>query len=133
MSDPGSSTIKNALDKVLERQDLSESEAGDVMHALTGEVPPALAAAFLTALRCKGEHADEIRGFAKVMRELDLKLDDGVPDTGIFRASKPDGSVSVFDGINTWGGREPTCIAAGPPMIWDVSQDAQDCNGVLLF
>lgn len=70
---------------------------------------------------------------AKVMRELDLKLDDGVPDTGIFRATRVDGSVEVFDGLNSWGGREASCIASGPPMIWDVSQDAQDCNGVLLF
>lgn len=73
MTTEQSSQLKSSLNKVLDGENLSESEAGDVMHALTAEVPPALAAAFLTALRCKGEHADEIRGFANVMRELAVR------------------------------------------------------------
>ncbi len=65
--------VQAALEKVLDGTHLSESEAVDVMHALTTEIPRALAASFLTALRCKGEHADEIRGFAKTMRELAVR------------------------------------------------------------
>ncbi len=67
--------VRAALEKVLSGEHLGEDEAGDVMHALTADIPPALAASFLTALRCKGEHADEIRGFAKVMRELAIRPD----------------------------------------------------------
>ncbi|MFK8030131.1 MAG: anthranilate phosphoribosyltransferase [Gammaproteobacteria bacterium] len=69
MTTQQSSQLQSSLNTVLDGKHLSESEAGDVMHALMDEVPPALAASFLTALRCKGEHADEIRGFANVMRE----------------------------------------------------------------
>lgn len=96
MSESGANTIKSALNKVLEQHDLDESEAGDVMHALTEDVPPALAAAFLTALRCKGEHADEIRGFAKVMRELAIspKLPSDVAAVDIV-GTGGDGSGSV--------------------------------------
>jgi anthranilate phosphoribosyltransferase len=36
----------------------------------SGNLAPALAGALLTALRLKGETADEIRGFARAMREL---------------------------------------------------------------
>ncbi len=68
-----------------------------------------------------------------IMRELDIKLDDGVPDTGVVRATAPDGSVTIFDGANTWGGREATCITAAAPLNWDITNDAQDCNAVFLY
>lgn len=59
------------LDHLLNGQALTEAEAGELMRALAaGEMDPALAGALLAALRAKGESADEIRGFAKVMREL---------------------------------------------------------------
>lgn len=74
MSTDSSAIIRTALTKVLDRRDLDESQAADVMRALTDEqLPAALAAAFLTALRCKGETADEIRGFANTMRALALR------------------------------------------------------------
>lgn len=59
------------LDRLLNRHSLSEDDAARLMHALAaGELEAALAGALLAALRAKGETADEIRGFAKVMREL---------------------------------------------------------------
>ena len=59
------------LEKLLQRGDLEESEAAALMVALTDEtLPPALAAALLTALRAKGETAAELRGFATAMRQL---------------------------------------------------------------
>jgi hypothetical protein len=70
---------------------------------------------------------------AAIMRELDVKLDDGVPTTGTFRAAKPDADLTVFAREFNWGGREHACLTATPPIIWDVTSDAQDCNGVLLF
>ena len=63
--------IAGLLDRLLDGESLTETQAFDVMHALAGgDVPPALAGALLAALRAKGETADEIRGFATAMREL---------------------------------------------------------------
>jgi anthranilate phosphoribosyltransferase len=70
------------LNKLLDRQDLTEAEAGSIMHAMAGgDMPPAVAGALLAALRSKGETADEIRGFATAMRELALHpaIPDGAP------------------------------------------------------
>ena len=70
------------LDALLEGQSLSEQQAYSLMQALAaGDIAPALAGAFLAGLRAKGENADEIRGFAKAMRELALRpaIPDGAP------------------------------------------------------
>lgn len=62
------------LDRLLNGEDLSGTEAGDLLRALTGEsVPGSLAGAFLAALRLKGETAEEVRGLAAAMRELSLR------------------------------------------------------------
>lgn len=62
---------KNVLKRLLNREDLSEAEAGDVMRLLTDEdLPQAMSGALLIALRVKGETADEVRGFARAMRDL---------------------------------------------------------------
>lgn len=66
-----------------------------------------------------------------MLRELDVKLDDGKPHQGKVRATLDDGGITVFGGTNFWGGRESACVDAGPD--WDVSAGAQDCNAVLLF
>jgi prepilin-type N-terminal cleavage/methylation domain-containing protein len=68
---------------------------------------------------------------AELMRELDIKLDDGMPDQGKVRATVDDGAITVFGGTNFWGGRESGCVNAVPD--WDVNAGAQDCNAVLLF
>src|SRR4249920_1784534 len=63
--------LRSTLEQLLQRQDLSESDAGDLLRAMTGgEMPPALAGALLAALRSKGVNADEVRGFARAMRSL---------------------------------------------------------------
>ena len=50
---------------------LDEPSATALLRIMaSGEVAPALAGALLVALRMKGETADEIRGFARGMREL---------------------------------------------------------------
>lgn len=67
----------------------------------------------------------------ELLRELDVKLDDGMPDQGKVRATVDDGAVTVFGGTNFWGGRETACVNGVPE--WDVSAGAQDCNAVLLF
>ncbi len=62
--------IKQAIAKVVERQDLSEGEMIEVMNqVMGGEATSAQIGAFITALRMKGETVAEITGAARVMRE----------------------------------------------------------------
>lgn len=64
-------TLREALERLLEREHLSEAEASATLRALTdAETSPAMAGAVLAALRAKGVVADELRGFAKSMRAL---------------------------------------------------------------
>jgi anthranilate phosphoribosyltransferase len=62
--------IRDALDKVLARVDLTADEAsGALDEIVTGEVDGALIGAFLVALRMKGETASEVAGLARTMRD----------------------------------------------------------------
>lgn len=59
------------LHHVAERRDLAADEAFDAMQAiLSGETSHARIAAFLMALRMKGETAAELAGFARAMRRM---------------------------------------------------------------
>ena len=61
--------IREAIEKLVNRIDLCESDTTDVMNQImTGEASPLQVASFLTALRMKGETVEEITGAAKVMR-----------------------------------------------------------------
>ena len=63
-------SIREAIEKLVNCISLSEAETVDVMNQImTGEASPLQVAAFLTALRMKGENVDEITGAARVMRE----------------------------------------------------------------
>ena len=63
--------IKQALAKLVERQDLTQDEMVSVMRqVMTGEATSAQIGGLLVALRMKGECIDEIAGAARVMREL---------------------------------------------------------------
>jgi anthranilate phosphoribosyltransferase len=67
--------IREAILKVVERQNLSMQEMETVMREIMeGEATPATIGAFITALRMKGETIDEITGAAKVMREKATKI-----------------------------------------------------------
>ncbi len=62
-------TIRDALAKLVERDDLTEDEAAACMEELmTGAATSAQFAAYVTALRMKGETVEEIAGMARVMR-----------------------------------------------------------------
>ena len=62
--------IVAAIGKLVEQQDLTEEEAAQVMRQIMeGEATSAQIAAFLIALRSKGETIEEITGCALVMRE----------------------------------------------------------------
>jgi anthranilate phosphoribosyltransferase len=70
------------LDSLLIGNDLKEQQAYDLMQQFAaGELDPAFAGALLAGLRAKGETAEEIRGFARAMRELAVRPDipDGAP------------------------------------------------------
>jgi anthranilate phosphoribosyltransferase len=62
--------IKEAISKVVKRVDLSEAEMVSVMNeVMTGSASPAQISSFITALRMKGETAEELTGAARVMRK----------------------------------------------------------------
>lgn len=74
--------MREVLEQLLDRRDLTVDQAGDVLRAMTDpEVSEAVKGAVLTALRAKGETADEIRGMAMAMRDAARAVDvgDGPP------------------------------------------------------
>jgi anthranilate phosphoribosyltransferase len=61
--------IKEAIETVVNGRSLTFEQAAAVMEAImSGEATPAQFAAFVTALRIKGETVDEIAGLASVMQ-----------------------------------------------------------------
>jgi anthranilate phosphoribosyltransferase len=69
------SMIGAAIGKLVEHEDLTEAEAAQTMRQIMeGEATPAQIAAFLIALRIKGETIAEITGCARVMREKATRI-----------------------------------------------------------
>ncbi len=69
-------SIQQALEKVLQRQDLQAEQMESVMDAIMqGETTPAQIAGFIVALRMKGETVDELTAAARVMRKLSSKVE----------------------------------------------------------
>ncbi len=67
--------LRRAIEKVVERRNLSLAEAEEAMHAImAGEATPAQVGAFLIGMRMKGETVEEITGFARAMRARARKL-----------------------------------------------------------
>jgi anthranilate synthase/phosphoribosyltransferase len=84
--------VKDGINKVVSGEDLTQKEAEDMMRSImSGEATPAQIAAFLTALRLKGETVDEIAGCARLMREK------------VTRISAPEGML--VDTCGTGGDR----------------------------
>ena len=103
------------LEKLLGGTDLDEAEAAALMVDLTREdLPPALAAALLAALRAKGETAAEVRGFATAMRGLARKprIDSDAPVLDIV-GTGGDGSGS----LNLSTGASLLAAACGVPIV----------------
>ncbi|MBT7114154.1 MAG: anthranilate phosphoribosyltransferase, partial [Candidatus Marinimicrobia bacterium] len=62
--------MKQILEQLLDKQNLSRPEAFDIMHSIiSGKYDDIQIAGFLIALRAKGETVNEITGFAQAMRE----------------------------------------------------------------
>ena len=67
--------ITEAVRALVDRKDLSRIEAAAAMEAImSGAATNAQIAAFLTALRMKGETVEELIGFAQVMRQKAVKV-----------------------------------------------------------
>ncbi|MGH9519826.1 MAG: anthranilate phosphoribosyltransferase [Terriglobales bacterium] len=83
-----------ALQKLLERRDLTREEARDLLaHAFTGSVTEAELAGILIALKMKGEAVEELVGFAQAMRAA-------VSDIGLGNGAVP---VPCVDTCGTGG------------------------------
>jgi prepilin-type N-terminal cleavage/methylation domain-containing protein len=61
-----------------------------------------------------------------VMRELDVKVDDSAPQTGVLRATK--GTTVGEVNYST-----PACIDTTGTPIWDIDANEQDCGAIYLY
>jgi len=105
--------IREAIDAIVNQgRSLSEEEAAGVMEEImSGEATPAQLAAFLVALRLKGETVEEITGMARVMRAKALR----VPFEG---ASLLDTCGTGGDGMGTFNvSTAAAFVAAGAGAI----------------
>ena len=67
--------LEKYLGKVVDRKDLNAEEAEAAMRTImSGDAEKLQTAAFLASLRTKGETEDEIAAFARVMRDMALKI-----------------------------------------------------------
>lgn len=68
--------IVDAIKKLIEGHDLQAGEAKKVMEQIMdGQASDAQIASFITALRMKGETAEEVFGFASIMRQKANRID----------------------------------------------------------
>ncbi|HID69392.1 MAG TPA: anthranilate phosphoribosyltransferase [Desulfobacterales bacterium] len=71
--------IKQAIARIVLKENLSVDEMMDVMNEIMGGVAtPAQIGSFITGLRMKGETVDEIVGAVRVMREKATKIESGI-------------------------------------------------------
>ena len=90
--------LTEAIDRLANQHDLSASDASRVLlEIIEGNASEAQAAAFLIALRTKGETMDEIAGLAAVLRERAVKVDagEGLVDTAGTGGGRPTFNVST--------------------------------------
>ncbi|MBN1621657.1 MAG: anthranilate phosphoribosyltransferase [Endomicrobiales bacterium] len=100
--------IKEAISKVVFKNNLTEKEAADVMtEIMSGQASEAQIAAFITGLRMKGETVEEVAGCAKIMRKFatPIRIRSGVnvdrDDVNIDRET-------IIDTCGTGGDRSHT-------------------------
>lgn len=64
-----------------------------------------------------------------VVAELDRKIDDGLPQSGVVRQGVTSGGT--FDTVSQ---SKADCVDKGPtPDIWDIAKNEQNCNAVYLY
>ena len=132
--------ITDFIQKMIERSDLTEPEARQAMEEImAGQATDAQIAGFLTALRMKGETAQELVGFALVMREKAEPLWDGevlpVLDTagtggdrcGTFNISTAAAFVAAAAGVRVakHGNRSATSLCGSADVMEALGLDIQ--------
>ena len=66
-----------------------------------------------------------------VLRELDLKIDDGLPETGVLRHALSAGAAMADNDV---GHSTDTCVDdTDDPAIWDIASNEQTCNAVYVY
>ncbi|HEX4116556.1 MAG TPA: anthranilate phosphoribosyltransferase [Solirubrobacteraceae bacterium] len=96
--------LTRAIDAVASRRDLSQQEAAEVLtEIMHGDVSETQIAAFLIALRTKGETVDELAGLAGTMREL--------------AAHVPTERHDLLDTAGTGGGRRTFNISTTAALV----------------
>jgi anthranilate phosphoribosyltransferase len=91
-------TLTEAIDRLAGNQDLDPVDASRVLNEIIdGNASEAQAAAFLIALRTKGETSGEIVGLASVLREHAVRVEagDGLVDTAGTGGGRPTFNVST--------------------------------------
>ncbi|WP_304130954.1 anthranilate phosphoribosyltransferase [Ignavibacterium album] len=74
--------MKQVIEKLLDDSHLSFDEAYSVMTSIMeGNASPVMISSFLTAMKAKGETAEEVAGFTRAMREHSIKIKCDNPDT----------------------------------------------------
>lgn len=107
--------MRALVEKIVSGTDLTETEARRLLDHLTDpELDHVLAAGALAGLRAKGETPDELRGFARGLRELAIRPDlpADVPAVDVV-GTGGDGSHS----LNLSTGSALVAAAAGVPVI----------------
>jgi anthranilate phosphoribosyltransferase len=90
--------LTEAIDRLADGEDLSADDAARVLEeVMAGNASEAQAAAFLIALRTKGETVHEIAGLARTMRALALRVEagDDLVDTAGTGGGRPTFNVST--------------------------------------
>lgn len=90
--------LTDAIDRLADGEDLPAEDAASVLaEVMEGNASEAQAAAFLIALRTKGETVQEIAGLASTMRSLALRVEagDDLIDTAGTGGGRPTFNVST--------------------------------------
>jgi anthranilate phosphoribosyltransferase len=96
--------LTSAIDALASRRDLSSQETSEVLSEIMhGEASETQIAAFLIALRTKGETVDELAGLARTMREL--------------AAHVPTERGDLLDTAGTGGGRRTFNVSTAAALV----------------
>ncbi len=96
--------VRDWLEKLVRREDLSEEEARSAMEfIMSGEATPAQIGAYITALRMKGETVDEITGSARAMRAMAVTLEVRGPAVALESDGLNQAEETVVDTCGTGG------------------------------
>jgi anthranilate phosphoribosyltransferase len=97
--------LTSAIDRLANREDLSAQDAAAVLAAvMSGAASEVQIAAFLIALRIKGETVEELAGLARTMREF-------------AAAVRPQSHAELLDTAGTGGGRRTFNVSTTAAII----------------